>query len=84
LLSWTPPTEREDGSVLDDLSGYRIYYGRGRSGQEKTIDVENPGLANYMIEDLNPGAWHFAITAVDAEGRESQRSNIASKDVAEQ
>jgi hypothetical protein len=81
LLSWTPPTEREDGSLLDDLAGYRIYYGRGRAGVEKMIDVENPGLASFMVEDLKPGAWHFAVTAVDADGRESRRSNIASKEI---
>src|SRR5690606_39089874 len=26
-LSWTPPSENEDGSALTNLAGYRIYYG---------------------------------------------------------
>jgi hypothetical protein len=29
-LSWTPPTQNEDGSALTNLSGYEVRYGRTR------------------------------------------------------
>jgi hypothetical protein len=78
-LNWTPPTEREDGSTLDNLAGYKVHYGTNQTNLDTVIMLDNPGLASYVVENLDQGTWYFAVTAFDADGRESNFSNIGSK-----
>ena len=80
-LSWMPPTENADGSVLTDLAGYRIYYGRNPNNLTQVVVLDNPGLTRYVIENLTPARWHFAMTSVNAEGTESRRSATATKTI---
>ena len=77
-LSWMPPTENVDGSALLNLAGYRIYYGRSSDLLNQTIDLKNPGLTSYVLENLSGGRWHFAMSSVNAKGAESQRSGTVS------
>ena len=79
-LSWYPPTQNEDGSVVTDLSGYRIYYGRHKQHLDNAIVLDNPGLARYVVEGLTPARWYFAMTSVSQRG-ESSRSEVVSKHV---
>jgi hypothetical protein len=39
--------------------------------------VNNPGVVSYVVEDLAPGEWFFALTAYDTDGLESDPSNEA-------
>ncbi len=78
-LSWMPPAEREDGSVLDNLAGYKVHYGTSQSNLSTVIRLDNPGLSRFVVENLDQGTWYFAVTAFDADGRESQFSNVGSK-----
>jgi hypothetical protein len=77
-LSWNPPTENSDGSVLTDLAGYRIYYGRNPAMLNHRIDLDNPGLTRYVVENLFAARWFFAMTSVAGNGLESRRSRIVS------
>jgi len=80
-LTWQPPTERTDGTALSNLAGYRIYYGSSPSNYTESVNLTNPGLTSYMIENLAGGTWYFAMTAVDAAGLESARTNPVSKTI---
>lgn len=80
-LAWLPPTEKEDGSTLSDLAGYRIYAGRAQDALELVASLDNPGLSRHVVENLATGTWFFAITAVTHGGAESERSNLAQKAV---
>lgn len=80
-LTWTPPTRNTNGAALTNLAGYRIYYGTSASVLNRTIDVRNPGVATYVIDELAPGAWYFAVRAYNSAGVESALSNVASKTV---
>jgi hypothetical protein len=80
-LSWNPPTENSDGSALTDLAGYRIYYGRNRDNLTQVIELSNPGLTRYVVENLTPARWFFAMSSVNDDGVESDRSEIASKTI---
>jgi hypothetical protein len=81
-LSWEPPTRNADGSTLKNLTGYRIYYGRSPNDLDQSVVLRNPGLTRYVIENLSPAHWHFAMTSFNARGYESKRSMIISKQVA--
>ena len=79
--SWEAPTEREDGTPLTDLSGYKILYGRMSETYDYEIEIENPGIVSYVVEDLASGTWYFVARAYDSSGLESEFSNEVSKDL---
>lgn len=80
-LSWIPPTSNSDGSKLTGLAGYKIYYGTSPQYLQRTIDIKDPSVTEYTIENLPPYTYYFVITAYTADGTESSRSNIVSKTV---
>jgi hypothetical protein len=77
-LTWMPPTQMSDGAALTSLAGYRIYYGTSPNTLTKTIQVANPGLASYTVENLSPATWYFAVTAYVTSGAESVLSSLGS------
>jgi hypothetical protein len=76
-----PPTENTDGSALTDLAGYKIRYGRSSTELSETIDLTNPSLNRYLVENLSAGTWYFAVTAVNNQGVSSVPSNVATKTI---
>lgn len=78
-LSWTPPTQNTDGSTLTDLAGYRIHYGVSPDVLTHSIQIANPGIAAYVVENLSPGTYYFAVRAYTSRGVESDVSNLVSK-----
>jgi hypothetical protein len=72
-LSWEAPTTNSDGSSLDDLSGYKIYYGTSSGNYSQSIDVGDSTSAS--ISSLSSGTWCFAVTAYDTSGNESSYSD---------
>ena len=80
-LSWEAPTTNTNGSALTDLAGYRIYYGPSRSDLNETVGLNTTGLQTYVIENLAPGTWYFAIKAVTNNGIESALSQVVSKTI---
>lgn len=80
-LSWTAPTQNTDGSPLDDLTAYKIYYGVNQGTYPNQIRIDNPGVTTYVVENLSPNTYFFVTTAVNSIGVESAFSNMASKTV---
>jgi hypothetical protein len=80
-LSWTPPTQNSDGTSLGNLAGYRVIYGRTSGNLDQTVNVDNPSINRYVVENLSSGTWYFAVVAVNGTGVTSQLSNTASKTV---
>ena len=74
-INWQPPTENTDGSALTNLSGYNIHYGTQSGNYTQTISVSNPGLATYVVDNLSPGTYYFAVAAVNSSGTESPPSS---------
>ena len=80
-LSWIPPTTNQDGTALIDLAGYRIYYGTEENNYKNNLYVGNTGIADYVVDDLCPNTYFFAVAAVNTAGLESDYSNTASKTI---
>ncbi|MET0497689.1 MAG: putative Ig domain-containing protein [Steroidobacteraceae bacterium] len=80
-LSWAAPTVNVDGSALTNLAGYRIRYGTKANQLTQEITINNAGLTTYMVTDLTPATYYFAIQAVNSAGAESALSSIASKTI---
>lgn len=81
MLSWTPPTQNSDGSSLNDLAGYKIYFGLSQGNYPNSISIDNPGISSYLVENLPPNTYFFVATAVNQTGQESPFSNVTSKTV---
>jgi hypothetical protein len=67
-LAWNANTE-------EDLSGYRVYYGRVSGHYELYVDVGN--VTEYMLDDIGfqqDVIYYIAITAYDTSGNESDFS----------
>ena len=80
-LSWTPPTQNEDGSVLTDLAGYFIYYGQSPGSYPNRIRIDNPSISTYVVENLLPDTYYIVATSFNSEGVESRYSGMATKTV---
>jgi hypothetical protein len=77
-LDWMPPTENTDGSILNNLAGYTVYYGTSPSGLTQSVKVTNPGLTAYTLSNLQSGTWYFTVTSYSSAGIESTRSGVVS------
>jgi hypothetical protein len=80
-LEWTAPTTKTNGSVLTDLAGYRIHYGKSVMTLDRVIEIRNPSVSSFVIDDLTPGTYYFAVTAFDTRNHESERSNAGRKQI---
>ena len=80
-IRWLQNSQNADGSVLTDLAGYKIYYGNEPGNYPMSLQIDNPGIARYVVENLAPNTYYFVLTAINSKGMESEYSNEASKQV---
>jgi hypothetical protein len=69
-LEWPTPVSKVDGSMLDDLAGFRILYGRDPEALDHSVWIASPTAHSYEFATLAEGAWYFSIVAVNARGLE--------------
>lgn len=80
-LSWTAPTQNEDGSALTDLAGYKLYWSTTPGSYPNSVTIDNPGVTTYVVENLTSGTYEFVVTAFNDSGLESRFSNTATKTI---
>ena len=73
MLSWSAPTTNEDGTPLQDLAGYRLYYGTRSRIYSRIVTVGS--YTSAVLDGLNPGTYYLAVTAYDIYGNESSYSD---------
>ncbi|HTU66047.1 MAG TPA: Ig domain-containing protein [Steroidobacteraceae bacterium] len=78
-LSWPMPTTKFDGSVLDNLAGYRIIYGRDPEDLDHSVFISDPAAHDYEFATLDSGAWYFSIVGVSDDGLEGPATVPAMK-----
>ncbi len=82
-LHWESPTVNSDGSSLNDLAGFRVYYGTVdplTKENARQVNVDK-AVTSKPIEALSPGTYFFAVTAIDTSGNESAFSEVVSADI---
>lgn len=82
-LSWSLPFTREDGSALpaEQIAGFQIYYRLRHQNEHQVIAIDNPTATRHSLEGLPTGAYEFAITVLDIDGRESRKSAPVTADI---
>ena len=83
-LSWTPPTQNIDDSLIQpgEIRSYRIYYGLQQSSLSEFIEIDalsNSYTVDYSDNDIpNDTTIYIAITAINDSQIESDLSEIIS------
>ncbi|MFB3819065.1 MAG: LamG-like jellyroll fold domain-containing protein [Candidatus Methylomirabilales bacterium] len=82
-LSWSAPATNEDGTSLQDLAGYRVYYGYYSTHATEppcnSSRIDAGKATNYQLTGLTQGsAYYMQVTALDTAGNESGCSAEAS------
>lgn len=80
-LSWTAPTQNTDGTPLQDLAGYRVYYGRLPDALSERVQISHPGARSATITKLAAGTWYFAVSSYTTIGIESARTRPVWKSI---
>ena len=80
-LSWTAPTQNEDGSALTNLAGYKIRYGTSPGALDKLVDIVGAGITSAKIEGLAAGTWYFSMSSYTNMGVESAPTGTVSKTI---
>jgi hypothetical protein len=79
MLTWTAPTEHIDGLPLNDLVGFKLYWGTAPGFHSRQLVINNPNAKSWKVDDLPAGRWYFAVSAMSVNGFESAKSNEAYK-----
>ena len=87
-LTWTAPSTKADGSPLDDLAGFWIYYGTD-SGSYSQTPIRVPCALSdagrtitHQVTNLPAGnTYYFVVTAYNTSQAESAYSNEGSKTI---
>lgn len=79
-LSWVPPTTNTDSSPLTNLASYKIYYGTAATTLTQTKTLAAPASGDLILNIAN-GTWFFAVSAISSTGKESAKSNVATKTI---
>ena len=80
-LNWNAPTQNTDGSPLTDLAGYKIFYGTSSRNYDHEIDIGNPGMTTYVVDNLVPDTYFFAAKSFNTSGVDSDFSGEAVRTV---
>ncbi len=80
-LTWDPVARDAHGGELKNLAGYRIFYGTSPRALFTVVVVPDPHATRYVVRDLAPGSWYFAVAAYTTANVEGPRSNVAAKNV---
>ena len=80
-LAWAAPSRNTDGSALTNLAGYRIHYGTKSATLNKTITIATTGVSNYVVTDLTPGKWYFAVESYNTAKVASSLSAIVNRTI---
>lgn len=76
LVSWTPPTQNDDGSTLTDLDGYTVYFGPSATNTPNQVVVTDGTATSLPISNLPSGEYFFRIKSRNSSGRESDFSTV--------
>lgn len=72
-IAWTPPTSRADNTALslNEIQGYKIYYGTSKSNYSQSIVITGGNVKNYQLSLNVSSTYYIVLTTIDTDGRES-------------
>lgn len=80
-LTWQPPALNMDGTPLTNLTAFKVYWGTAQGTYPNSTHIANGAARTHTVTGLASGTWYFVVTALNASGIESPRSNVWFKTV---
>ncbi len=80
-LAWIAPQINADGSALNDLAGFRIYYGTSSHNYTKVITITDRHIVSYVINNLPAATYYLTVKAYDTSNNESSSSAELTKTI---
>ena len=80
-LFWRVPMETIDGSPINGLAGYYIYYGDSPTALENVVQIRDPAMTGYVIRNLSRGVHYFSVSAYTESGAQSGLAAPVSKSI---
>ena len=81
-LSWSIPSKRQDGTMLqlNDISGYVVAYGTSPENLSSQLLVDGAQSTQYPFENLDPSkTYYFKIATVDVNDIQGEFSDVVMK-----
>lgn len=78
-VSWSVPALNTDGTLLTDITGYRVYYGNDALNLTQSVLVAGAGNTSHVVGGLSQGTYYFAVATLNSMGVVSDLSNTASR-----
>ena len=80
-LTWTAPTQNEDGTALTNLGGYKVRYGQTPGTLTEVRDIANSATTSVTIEGLSSDMSYFTLASYTNAGVESAPTGAFSKTI---
>lgn len=81
LVAWSPPNSNTDGTLLTDLTGFNIYFGKDPSNLDNVVALDCSWCLWTKVMNLGPGTWYFGVRSYNRSGTESPLSQVMSKTI---
>jgi hypothetical protein len=80
-VTWAAVKVDTNGKALKDLAGYKIHYGTSPKSMYNVVVLKQTNQTSYVVTDLYPATWYFAVSAYTTHGTESRLSEVVSKTI---
>jgi len=80
-LSWAPPRRNVDGTALNDLAGYYIYYGTNPDALNGVIRISDPYATTHTVDHLGPDTYYFKVVPFTSKGVKGSASPLVSNTI---
>ena len=78
-LNWISPTTNADGTPINDLAGFRVFYGTASGSYANSVAISDARATSHTLRSLPAGAYYVVVRAYDASNNESAASVEAGK-----
>ena len=78
-LNWNAPTTNADGTPINDLAGFRVFYGTASGSYANSVAISDARATSHTLRSLPAGAYYVVVRAYDASNNESAASVEAGK-----
>ncbi len=80
-VQWVAPTTNDDGTPLDDLAGFRVYYGNSSGVYGNSATVASSTTLSHRFDNLPTGTYYVMVKSLNSAAIESNASPELSKSI---
>jgi hypothetical protein len=70
-IAWEAPTENIDGDDIENITGYKVMYGKASEEYDHVITITDPNMTSTMVSNLERTDYYFSMKTTTLNGIES-------------